>query len=143
LKIDQRRVKVADLVAGYSDQGEAGVTGYDGKLNIRPAYQREFVYKDKQRDAVIDTVRKGFPLNTMYWAGSDDGGYELMDGQQRTVSICQYVGGDYSVLIDGNPFGFANLPKERRNSIGFVLSTSLVKSSLNRSCAMRCTLAPG
>jgi Protein of unknown function DUF262/HNH endonuclease len=104
------------LVAEYCDQEEAGVTGYSGKLNIRPAYQREFVYKDKQRDAVIDTVRKGFPLNTMYWAVAD-AGYELMDGQQRTISICQYVNGDYSVMIDGNPFGFANLPKERKQEI--------------------------
>ena len=71
---------------------------------------------------MIDTVRRGFPLNTMYWAVAGDG-YELMDGQQRTISICQYVNGDYSVLIDGKPFGFANLPAERRQQIlGYELS---------------------
>jgi hypothetical protein len=116
LKIELQNIKVTDLVADYADSGEAGVIGYGGKLNIRPAYQREFVYKDKQRDAVIDTVRKGFPLNTMYWAVTNNG-YELMDGQQRTISICQYVQGEYSVMIDGNPFGFANLPKERQQQI--------------------------
>lgn len=116
MKIELRNVRVSELVEGFIDNGEAGVTGYCGKLNIRPAYQREFVYKDKQRDAVIDTVRKGFPLNTMYWAVTDDG-YELMDGQQRTISICQYVSRDYSVLIDGNPFGFDKLPDERRQQI--------------------------
>jgi hypothetical protein len=117
LKIVLKHIRVSELVKDYADDGEAGVTGYGGELNIRPAYQREFVYKDKQRDAVIDTVRKGFPLNTMYWAVTDEGGYELMDGQQRTISICQYVGGEYSVTIDGNPFGFANLPKERQQQI--------------------------
>lgn len=117
MKIVLKHIRVSELVKDYADNGEAGVTGYGGELNIRPAYQREFVYKDKQRDAVIDTVRKGFPLNTMYWAVTDEGGYELMDGQQRTISICQYVGGEYSVVIDGNPFGFANLPKERRQEI--------------------------
>ncbi|MBI1402035.1 MAG: DUF262 domain-containing protein [Porphyrobacter sp.] len=117
MKIELNKVRVFELVADYSDKGDQGVTGYGGKLNIRPAYQREFVYKEKQRDAVIDTVRKGFPLNTMYWAVTDDGGFELMDGQQRTISICQYVQGDYSVMIDGNPFGFANLPKERQQQI--------------------------
>jgi Protein of unknown function DUF262/HNH endonuclease len=116
MKISMTKVSIADLIVDYADKGEGGVIGYGGKLNIRPAYQREFVYKDKQRDAVIDTVRKGFPLNTMYWAVTDDG-YELMDGQQRTISICQYVGGEYSVMIDGNPFGFANLPKERQQQI--------------------------
>lgn len=116
MDIALQKIRVSDLVNDYSDKGEAGVTGYCGKLNIRPAYQREFVYGEKERNAVIDTVRKGFPLNTMYWAVSEDG-FELMDGQQRTISICKYVGGEFSVMIDGNPFGFANLSKDRRQQI--------------------------
>lgn len=117
MKVTPRLVKVSEVFEAYADKGEAGITGFGGKLNIRPAYQREFVYSGKQRDAVIGTVRKGFPLNTMYWAVTDDGGFELMDGQQRTISICQYVQGDFSVMIDGNPFGFGNLPKERQQQI--------------------------
>ncbi len=116
MKIELRHVTVAELIEAFADNGEQGVVGYGGKLNIRPAYQREFIYKEKQRNAVIDTVRKGFPLNTMYWAVAGEG-FELMDGQQRTISICQYVDGDYSVEIDGKPFGFANLPAERRQQI--------------------------
>ena len=117
MKIALQNIRISDLVDGYADKGEAGISGFGGKLNIRPAYQREFVYSGKQRDAVIDTVRKGFPLNTMYWAVTDGGGFELMDGQQRTISICQYVQGNYSVIVDGNPFGFSNLPKERQQQI--------------------------
>ncbi|MEQ9662213.1 MAG: DUF262 domain-containing protein [Parasphingopyxis sp.] len=116
MKIELRAVTIAELVDGFADNGEQGVTGYGGDLNIRPAYQREFVYGPKERDAVIETVRKGFPLNTMYWAVADDG-FELMDGQQRTVSLCQYVNGEFSVEIDGNPFSFHNLPKERQQRI--------------------------
>ena len=116
MKIVLRNIKVSELVEGYSDQGEQGVRGYGGKLNIRPAYQREFIYKEKQRNAVIDTVRKNFPLNTMYWAvGGDE--FELMDGQQRTVSICQYVQGDFSVTVDGSPMSFHNLTSEKRKKI--------------------------
>jgi hypothetical protein len=85
------------LTSGYEDNLEDGVVGFDGQLDIRPAFQREFIYKDRQRDAVIETVSKGFPLNVMYWATRDDGGFELIDGQQRTISICQYVDGDFSV----------------------------------------------
>ena len=70
--------------------------GYSGKLDIRPPYQREFIYKDKQRDAVVDTVTKEFPLNVMYWAVRDDGNFEIIDGQQRTISVCQYVTGDFA-----------------------------------------------
>jgi uncharacterized protein with ParB-like and HNH nuclease domain len=74
-----------------------GVIGYNGKLNIRPKYQREFVYDDKKRDAVIDTIFKDFPLNVMYWVKNEDGTFEVLDGQQRTISFCQYVKSDFSV----------------------------------------------
>lgn len=117
MKIELQTIKVSDLVDGYVDKQEEGVRGYGGKLNIRPAYQREFIYDEKHRNEVIHTVRKNFPLNTMYWAVSEDGGHELMDGQQRTISICQYVAGDYSVLVDGNPLGFNNLPADKKQQI--------------------------
>ncbi len=97
MKIELNRIKVRDVVDNYQDSAEEGVTAYGGKLDIRPKYQREFVYDDKKRAAVIDTVRKEFPLNVMYWMTKDDGGYEVLDGQQRTISIAQYVNGDFSV----------------------------------------------
>ncbi len=96
MKIEFKEIPVCDLAEGYQDNDEAGVVGYSGKLDIRPAYQREFIYKDKQRDAVIETITKDFPLNVMYWAVRDDGDYEVIDGQQRTISICQYIDGDFA-----------------------------------------------
>jgi Restriction endonuclease len=89
------------------------VVGYNGRLNIRPAFQREFIYKDKQRDEVIRTVQKNFPLNVMYWVLSDDGNFEVLDGQQRTISLCQYVNGDFSI----DHMGFDNLTQTERQQI--------------------------
>lgn len=60
MKIELRNITVRELVEGYSDKQEEGVRGYGGRLNIRPAYQREFIYKEKQRNEVIHTVRKDF-----------------------------------------------------------------------------------
>lgn len=99
MEIKLTQVKVRDLVEGYADNEENGVVAYGGKLDVRPPYQREFVYKDKQRDAVIDTLTQGFPLNVMYWATRDDGTFEIIDGQQRTISICQFVNGDFAYLF--------------------------------------------
>ena len=113
MKIDLHRIKVRDVVDGYVDNAEEGVVGYSGKLNIRPKYQREFVYDSKQRNAVIDTVRKNFPLNVMYWMVNQDGGYEVLDGQQRTISIAQYVNNDFSV--DG--MMFHGLTEDEQNQI--------------------------
>ena len=113
MKIELKEIPIRDLVKGYVNNNEEGVAGYDGKLNIRPKYQREFVYKDKQRDAVIETVRKDFPLNVMYWAVNSDGTFEVMDGQQRTISICEYVAGNFSINFQA----FHNLEKEEKEQI--------------------------
>lgn len=96
MQIELHKITVRDLTNGYADNAEKGVCAYGGKLDVRPPYQREFVYKEKQRDAVIDTLTQGFPLNVMYWATREDGTFEIIDGQQRTISICQYVNGDFA-----------------------------------------------
>lgn len=120
MKCTPIKVKVRDLIKGYSDESEFGgpVLGYDGKLNIRPAYQREFVYPKDRQVAVIETILDGAPLNNMYWAKSEDGTYELVDGQQRTTSIALYVAeGVYSVNVDGKIKYFGSLSKEIRDKI--------------------------
>jgi len=98
MEIKLKEITVRELTNGYQDNEENGVIGYGGKLDIRPPYQREFIYKDKQRDAVINTITKEFPLNVMYWAVRNDGDFEVIDGQQRTLSICQYVNGDFAYM---------------------------------------------
>ena len=96
MKIELKEIKINEVANGYFNDNEEGVVGFGGKLNIRPKYQREFVYKDKQRDAVINTITKNFPLNVMYWAVREDGNFEVIDGQQRTISISQLVEGDFA-----------------------------------------------
>ena len=94
MKIERIQISIKELVNGYEEKGLDGIEGivaYDGKLDVRPPYQREYVYAPKERDEVIRTVKKGFPLNIMYWAKKEKGCYELMDGQQRTISICRYA----------------------------------------------------
>ncbi len=113
MKIELKEITVRELVEGFEDNNEGGVKGYSGRLNIRPPYQREFVYKDKQRDAVINTITKDFPLNVMYWAVCEDGTYEVIDGQQRTISICQYVEGDFAFMERY----FHNLQVDEKNKI--------------------------
>ena len=112
MNIDLHKIKIRDLVKDYVNCDQ-GVTGYGGKLNIRPKYQREFVYKDKDRDAVINTINCGFPLNVMYWVDSGDDTFEVLDGQQRTVSICEYIECEYS--IDGMQFN--NLTQAAKDRI--------------------------
>ena len=113
MKIELHQIPIREVIVGYKDSAEEGVVAYSGKLDIRPKYQREFVYKEKQRDAVIETIKNSFPLNVMYWMIRDDGDYEVLDGQQRTISIGQYVNGDFSL----NDRFFHNLTKEEQDKI--------------------------
>lgn len=113
MKIELKEITVRELAEDYDDNGEGGVVGYGGKLDIRPPYQREFIYKDIQRDAVINTITKDFPLNVMYWSVREDGNYEVIDGQQRTISICQYVDGEFAF----NNRYFHNLQNDEQDQL--------------------------
>lgn len=113
MEIKLHELTVREIAENYIDNAENGVIGYNGRLNIRPKYQREFVYKEKQRDAVIETIVKGFPLNVMYWVKNSDDDFEVLDGQQRTISFCQYVNGDFSL----NNRAFHNLTQTEQQQI--------------------------
>jgi len=97
MRIRLREITIREITEGYIDNAEEGVVGYGGRLNIRPKYQREFIYNAKERDSVMNTVIKQFPLNTMYWVKNLDGTFELLDGQQRTISFCQYVNDEFMI----------------------------------------------
>ena len=113
MQIELKEITVSELAEGYVDNAENGVIGFGGKLDIRPPFQREFIYKDKQRDAVINTITKDFPLNVMYWAVREDGNFEVIDGQQRTISVCQYVNGDFAY----QNLYFHNLTNDKQSQI--------------------------
>ncbi len=113
MKIDAHDIRVKEVISGYTDNDEEGVYGYGGKLNIRPKYQREFIYDMEKQRKVIETVNNGFPLNVMYWVKNGDGSYEVLDGQQRILSLCKYAAGEFS--LDG--MYFHNLPDDRKRKI--------------------------
>ena len=100
MTIKQLEVTVGEITKGYINNEEQGVRGYNGLLDIRPPYQREFIYNEAEQRAVINTVLNEYPLNVMYWVKRSDDAecpYEVMDGQQRTLSLCQYVAGKFAV----------------------------------------------
>lgn len=113
MKIELKEISIRKVIDWYINNDEEWVVGFGGKLNIRPKYQREFVYKDRQRDSVIETVKKDFPLNVMYWVKGSEDTYEVLDWQQRTISICEYVSGKFSL----NYQFFHNLEKEEQEQI--------------------------
>lgn len=127
MDIQLHQIKVGDLTKDYQSGTDTGILGYGGRLDIRPPYQREFVYNDAQRNAVIQTIMGNFPLNVFYWSVNNQGTlddtsddtYEMIDGQQRTISICQYVNDEFALSFDknDNPKFFHNLSPEDKDKI--------------------------
>ena len=119
MQIDLKFIPISEVYQGYLDSGEEGVVAWSGNLNIRPKYQREFIYSPQQEQQVIYSVLKGFPLSTMYWSKQDDQNnkYEILDGQQRTLSICRFIDNKYFIDIEGYPKKFINLSKDQKDLI--------------------------
>ena len=116
MTIKQIEVTVGEITKGYVNNDEQGVRGYNGLLDIRPPYQREFIYNEKEQMAVITTILNGYPLNVMYWVKRSDDAecpFEVMDGQQRTLSICEYVDGKFSYEFKN----FFNQPEDIQQRI--------------------------
>ena len=121
MDIKLHKITIRELIDGYKDNDEEGVVGYGGRLDIRPKYQRNFVYKTEDEQKVIETVKQGFPLNIMYWVKREDGTFEVLDGQQRILSICHYVAQPQMYSVHDNDIKenlyFDNLPKDKREKI--------------------------
>ena len=113
MDIRPHEVTIRELTDGYVDSEEGGVVGYGGRLNIRPAFQREFIYDTEQQRDVIKSIMHGYPLNVMYWIDKGDDTYEMLDGQQRTLSICKYV--CEALTVDN--LGYKNLTGDRQAQI--------------------------
>lgn len=117
MKVEPKSIKVREIFEGYADNGDDGVFAYGGKLAIRPAYQREFVYDQGQAEEVIHTVLKGFPLNVMYWVRVGNEKYEVLDGQQRTLSVMQYLKHQFPISLDGKKYYWDALPDDKYNAV--------------------------
>jgi len=124
MDIELKHIKVKDILNGFIDNDDDGVFAYNGKLAIRPPYQREFVYDLEKSESVLQTVVKGFPLNIMYWVQtkgdsfeSEDAEFEILDGQQRTLSIMKYLKHQFSINLNGKKYYWDSLPDDVYDSI--------------------------
>jgi len=128
----KKSVSIRELMNSYSDKKDDGVFGYNGNLDIRPAFQRAFKYKADKQKAVINTIRNHYHLGVMYWAKIGNGKYEVIDGQQRIISIGEFISGrghyvgGFSIPVEGvdkdgnirmDDRYFHNLDKDEREKI--------------------------
>lgn len=109
IKSNKKTLKIKDIAVGFIDREELGITTYNGNLDIRPAYQRNDVYTTAEKQAVIMTILRGLPISDITWYKRADGTYEILDGQQRTLAICQFMNGDFAIELGNDLYDFDRL----------------------------------
>lgn len=120
MQITESKVCIKDFVEGYYNgdyelcDESKGVTTMNGQLIIRPSYQRNYVRMNDQKwkEALIKSILKGYPIALMYWAENDNNTLEVVDGQQRGITICDFYTGRFDITIDGAKKSFSRLPNE-------------------------------
>ncbi len=111
---------VEDICEGfvYNESEGKGLFGMGGKLTIQPEYQRNYIYADGKKDvAVIDSVLKGYPIGLIYFVRTEDGQYEVLDGQQRITSLGRFITSRFAIKINGMDQYFRGLAKELQEKI--------------------------
>ena len=77
------------------------------ELDIKPPFQRNPVWVNRQKSYLIDTILNKFPIPEIYMQETiDDKGkakYIIVDGQQRIRAILEYLNGDYCMDSKDSP----------------------------------------
>ena len=111
---------VKDICEGfmYNELEGKGLFGMNGKLTIKPEYQRNYIYADGKKDvAVIDSVLKGYPLGLIYFNRREDGQLEVLDGQQRITSLGRFITSKFAITQSGIPQYFRGLAQDKQEKI--------------------------
>lgn len=104
IKFDVRDYPINYLVSQYENQ----------EFYIPLDYQRNFVWGNKDRCFFIESILMGLPIPFMFFADTDDGRIEIVDGAQRTQTLVQFCQNDLElqdlqILKESNGFLFKDL----------------------------------
>lgn len=62
-----------------------------GKLNLSPAYQRNFIWSTEDQQTLIESINKKIPIPNFFILETGDNSYEMVDGQQRSRTIINFI----------------------------------------------------
>lgn len=70
----------------------------EDKIDLRPPYQRNFIWPTKDQKFLIESIKKGYPLPNFFILDNGNGKYEMLDGQQRAITIHKFINNEFSDL---------------------------------------------
>ena len=119
MNITPKKISIRELVEGYEKDEDDRIAGWGGKLDIRPAYQREYIHENNPefKQNLIKSIYLQRPINLIYFAKRSENAYELLDGQQRILTICKYVNDqEFHINLEGKICYFKQLEAESRDN---------------------------
>ena len=66
-----------------------------GNLNLKPGFQRQSVWKERDRAKLIDSILRNYPLPAIFFYRRNENGnpvFDVIDGKQRLESIFMFMG---------------------------------------------------
>lgn len=136
MEIISKSVTIHEFVEGYNNQDkeENGITTMNGKLNLHPSVMCGYIRQNdiKWKQNLIESIIMGYPIALMCWGDNGDGTYENIDGQQRGITICDFVHNKFNIVIDGTDTPFERLSEDMQNQIlNYELYTNIFMSYAN------------
>src|SRR5450631_2623314 len=83
----------------------------EDKLYVNRRYQRKLVWRLDEKQKLIESILKKYPVPAILIAGRDDiaGTYEIIDGLQRLHAIMSFIETAFPTA-DGKFFGLQHFP---------------------------------
>ena len=91
----------------------------ENELDLRPQYQRNFVFDKQKASRLIESILLDIPIPVFYFAEEPDGRFSVIDGQQRLTSFLSFIDGIF--------------PIAKKKTVDFTLSGLRVLTKLNKS----------
>lgn len=108
----------------------------EGSLNLRPEYQRNLVWDNKRKSALIESLLLRFPISTFCFDEDMYGKKNIIDGMQRLNSIHEFINNEFELtglqyFPDCENKLFSNLNRKYQ---AYILNTILIVNVLDGRC---------
>lgn len=122
MEIIKTEISIREFVEGYvnNDNEEVGgVFTMNNKVIIRPKYQRSYIRANdtKWKRNLINSIISGYPISLLYFGDNENGTFDMIDGQQRSITICEFINHGFNIMYDDRACFFGNLPQDVKEKI--------------------------
>ena len=108
IKIDRQQFSIFEIKRRYDR----------GAICLDPDFQRNYVWKTKQKSELIESVIMGIPLPLIYLAETMQGTLVIVDGRQRLTTFFDYMDNKFAlkglnILTELNGYRFGELEDDK------------------------------